>query len=311
MHSSNDSLDRSVEIEAFGSPEHETKELPSLDFPSLDALTPFLRRVWGAPERWHRLPEYDLSVRALRSQGGHQTISFETRDIGSRNNVRTYRYDSTRGVLTWWDNDEIEHPRLPLHDRLPIEDPALSFPLAIVAFARARPEVHLTTLGYPGAPVVEHLDTPAAPSMPSPAQLVYADFLRRLTDQWFGPVAPDWGKAKQLLVALIGSGTFFVMLALFVLIKDPIWFKAILVESELFAPAYFSVLIIIALPGFFAWITSWGRQKPGPVRLYLSGFLLPYLIWTLLSLLDVSSLSGDGQSGPADSERTRNGALVE
>ena len=311
MHTSNDSRARSVEVEAFGHPEYETKALPSLDFPSLDALTPFLQRIWAAPERWHRLPEYNLSIRALWSRDGFQTISFEIRDAGSRSNVRAYRYDSACGVLTWWSNDELEHPKLLPHDRLSMEDPTLSFPLVIVACVRARPEVHLTPLGHPGTPVPEHTGIPPALSVPSPAQFVYTDFLRRLANQWFGPAAPRWGKVRQFLVALTGSGTFFAMLAVFVLLEDLVWFKTILVEPELFAPAYILVPSIIALSGFFAWITSWGRQKPGPVRLYLSGFLLPYLIWTLLSLVDVSSLSGDGQSGFTDSGRARDVAIEE
>ena len=67
----------------------------------------------------------------------------------------------------------------------------------------------------------------------------------------------------------------------------------------MFASAYILGLIIISLSSFFAWLTSWGNHKPGPLRLYLSAFLLPYLIWTLLSLINVDlTESGDSEGVP-------------
>ena len=304
MRTDKDTEDRSVEVEAFGNPGRDAKGLPVLDSRSLDALTSFLRRVWADSEKWHRLPGYGLSMRALQSQRGPQALCFETRDADSRNNVRRYRYDFGRGVLTWWNNDEVEH-ELPC-DLFPNEDPNPSFPLVIVAFARERPEALLTTPDHSTVSVVRHMDPPATLSIPSPAQVFVADFFRRLTAHWFGPTAPHWGGIRRWLIALTGSLTFFIMLAVFLYTRDLTWFKAFLTDPDMFAPAPVLGAGIFLLSSFFGWITSWGRRNPGPVRLYLGGFLLPYFVWTLLSLIEVDSLGGKMQTDTGNSKGAPN-----
>lgn len=303
MHTDTDTEDRSVEVEAFGNPERGAKGLPVLDSRSLDALTSFLRRVWADSEKWHRLPEYGLSIRALQSQRGHQALCFETRDADSRNNVRRYRYEFGRGVLTWWNNDEVEH-KLPC-DLFPNEDPNPSFPLVIVAFARERPEALLTIPDHSTVSVFRQ-DPPAVLSAPSPAQVFVADFFRRLTAHWFGPTAPHWGRVMQWLITLTGSLTFFIFMAVLLYTTEPTWFKAYLADPVMFAPAPVLSMIIIFLSFFFAWLASWGRRSPGPVRLYLGGFLLPYFVWTLLSLVEVDSFGGKTQTDTNNSKGVSN-----
>ena len=311
MHTDQDTEDRSVEVEAFGSPERDAKGLPVLDPRSLDALTSFLRRVWADSEKWHRLPEYGLSIRALQSQSDHQALCFETRDADSRNNVRRYRYDFGRGVLTWWNNDEVEH-KLPC-DLFPDEDPNPPFPLVIVAFARERPEALLTTPDHSTVSVFRHMDPPAALSVPSPLQVFVADFFRRLTAHWFGFSAPPWSRLRQWLIALTGSLTFFIMVAVFLYTRDPDWTKAFLRSKDalvqdifVFQPTLGMGTGIFLLSSFFAWLASWGRRNPGPVRLYLGGFLLPYFVWTLLSLVDVNTLGGKTQTDTGNSRKVAN-----
>ena len=38
---------------------------------------------------------------------------------------------------------------------------------------------------------------------------------------------------------------------------------------------------------WFAWLVSWQDMQYGPIRLYPSGFLLPYFVWFLAVKLPV------------------------
>ena len=87
------------------------------------------------------------------------------------------------------------------------------------------------------------------------------------------------------------------MLAIFFITRDPQWFKHILTgDLELFTIWPF----VLVLSPFFAWLTSWGQHDLGPVRLYLGGFLLPYLVWGLIIIIDVGEeKAGNAVRSPA------------
>ena len=112
----------------------------------------------------------------------------------------------------------------------------------------------------------------------------FADIIRSLTKQWFGAPAPDLNFTKRFLCAGAGSVTFFLvgfynslLPETLQLIIDPLYILSNIV-------AYFLFTMISM---WFAWLVSWQDMQYGPIRLYLSGFLLPYFVWFLAVKLPV------------------------
>ena len=55
----------------------------------------------------------------------------------------------------------------------------------------------------------------------------------------------------------------------------------------------------VAFSAWFAWLVCWKDLKYGPVRLYLSGFFLPYFVWLLIDkLFQFGQPIGDGGPVP-------------
>ena len=113
---------------------------------------------------------------------------------------------------------------------------------------------------------------------PKPSSLA-AVFLR-IIDHWFGPTADKWHWSLRFAFTFAGSATFFF--AWFVYI-GPYAFQG----TPDKALDFYLFIGVIAIPGaiWFAGITAWKDLSYGPVRLYISGFLLPYFVWTLISFM--------------------------
>ena len=103
-----------------------------------------------------------------------------------------------------------------------------------------------------------------------------ADILHRLLDHWFGPTAHGWRWYKRSAFTLAGSATFFLMWSVHI-----VGSTGVASVPELRATAFLFFIVVGVLGSiWFAGITAWKDLSYGPVRLYLSGFLLPYLVWS-------------------------------
>ncbi len=116
---------------------------------------------------------------------------------------------------------------------------------------------------------------PALPDSPTPPG--FNDILGRILDHWFGPTAHQWHWSRRFIFTLAGSATFFFFWFLYV---APYAFTSGTYDPE----ALLFFLLVFALPGalWFAGIVAWKDLSYGPVRLYLTGFLLPYFVWNLI-----------------------------
>lgn len=117
----------------------------------------------------------------------------------------------------------------------------------------------------------------AAPhERPDSPKNVFVDVFMSLMKQWFGPV-PDLNSINRFLCAVAGSVTFFIGFTLIALVEH----LRLIIDSKfisLFLPLIVSFIILSAL---FARLVSWIDMGFGPIRLYMSGFLLPYIVWLL------------------------------
>ena len=129
---------------------------------------------------------------------------------------------------------------------------------------------------------------------PNPLLDALADLVRRLSDHWFGPAA-CWGFTKRFLCAGAGSVSLFLMVILDFILQDTGQL------TDIRSPIFLLVIALVALTIFlipcawFAWLVSWENMHYGPIRLYLSGFTLPYLLFWLVSKLPAFGLPIPGQ----------------
>ena len=104
------------------------------------------------------------------------------------------------------------------------------------------------------------------------------EILDRLLDHWFGPTAHEWGWRRRFVFALAGSATFFLTWSVHI-----VGSTGVASVPDLSSATYLIITVVGVLGAvWFAGLTAWKDLSYGPVRLYFSGFLLPYLIWSLV-----------------------------
>ena len=272
------------------------------------ALAAFLEFAWDAPGDWHRLPESSFALRSIPTvvRPAPPTTSFEIRSDTPPGTLYRYEYDSRSNVLRYWRDKQVEHSEInPKHG---LSNDPLEFALTVVAFIRAASDFH-TPDDFPGTAV--HLAKGMYPDSPAhgPLQGAFASIVTRMVNQWFGPKAFGWNGMQRLGVALAGSGLFVVVWLAFVLL-DPgskyEYFRKYSAGEDLIPVIPYSVLAIVAF--FFAWLVSWKNQGHGPIRLFFYGFLLPYLVWMLISSMPgIESSTEKRKSDSVTSEQSKGG----
>ena len=107
--------------------------------------------------------------------------------------------------------------------------------------------------------------------------------LRRIEEVWFDKSAKGWSDKQRFACAWVGAftfgGTFYVMEVVDKLSE----FDA---DSALrwILPLPAAAFLLVA-PAWFAWMVSSRDLGHGPVRLYLSGLVLPALVWVFIKSL--------------------------
>ena len=102
----------------------------------------------------------------------------------------------------------------------------------------------------------------------------------RIIDHWFAPRAKGWHWFKRGSFTFAGGMTFFVFWSAYIVgategLKSP--------DIESVSWSFLGISVVGSL--WFAGLTAWKDLSYGPARLFLSGFLLPYLVWTLVAIM--------------------------
>lgn len=108
-----------------------------------------------------------------------------------------------------------------------------------------------------------------------------AKVFNRVLDHWFGPTACEWHWSRRFAFTLAGSITFFLAWSVHIYGVTGV----ASVPDLRIAATLFLVVSTAVGATWFAGLTAWKDLSYGPVRLYLSGFLLPYLVWSLIVIM--------------------------
>ncbi len=105
----------------------------------------------------------------------------------------------------------------------------------------------------------------------------FGRFVDKVTDAWFNE-NHELGEISRLMYAWTGSMTF--MIGLFIFEFEDGILKALGFDESLLS--YSLLIFFLGIALYFAGLVSYRNTKSGPIRLYLSGFLLPSFVWTIM-----------------------------
>lgn len=280
----------------------EPEELPDLLGADRAVLATFIKRAWELPGEWHRLPGSRLALRALPSEDAHRTLRFEIRDPGKSSGGCVFRCDLVRRIID--NTTNVVEPEYLHEDLNPSKDSRFrdtsdQFAHAVFATIVQRPYIVRPPPAHPPPISPEATGNRATPSEPGSIRLVFSEMMRRIMDHWTGPVAIGWGRWRRFWIAGSGSLTFLTYGA-FQSVRKTGVVTAEKAVAESDASALF-VLMVLGFSALYGIFVSWKDQQYGPIRLYLSGFLLSYFIWFLLSLApDLYNINPDVQTADSN-----------
>ena len=298
MSPSNPQRPDTIIIEQVSRPSRFDESVPLIPNAVVSVLIPLLKCASLDPESWHTIPGYDLAIRFIAPNVPSRATAFEIRSASNADATRRYRYQYRTDTLTCWGHDQLEHPNLSVPSELPTDPEALARLVATVL--RTRPETtEPITAGATRLPDTQEFAPPDSPPH-GPVGHAVADIIRHVTTNWFGGRETTWTRPTRLFYAFLGSITFFAMQALVILRYEhllraassdqsaqgqaPVALSAQF-DDQFFVGPLGTTLLIIPLSVIFAFISAYVDRQHGPVRLYLGGFLLPYLPWSLTVLV--------------------------
>ena len=260
------------------------KPFGKLDSVDEGALAAFLQCAWPAPGDWHRLPGSTLALRAIPNIRETGTTCFELRCDDNPGELRRYEFDPSTSFLTCWTNRQADHPEITCKHNIPA-DPEL-FALMVAAFvhvdrdSRNPNNIPRRKTNTPNQDM--RAESPAVGPLPS----AIANIVDRVAHQWFSSATYKWNTVKRVLIALAGSVTFFGTFSAYIAL-DPDskyeWLRMLSSGEDIIPGLLPLILVIVAV--WFAWLNSYKNMGHGAIRLYLGGFLLPYLVWALISAM--------------------------
>ena len=93
-----------------------------------------------------------------------------------------------------------------------------------------------------------------------------------------GQVEPALNSIQKFLCVLAGSLSFFMVYVFILVFLDPSQADVVVLGFGGLRVGFF--VLVPAL--IIAWIVSWRNQRHGPVRLFLTGIILPALVSVVL-----------------------------
>ena len=111
--------ERYILVEDADRASYRRKSLPVLNSADEATLSTFIKYASSEPDRWHRLPESDLAFRVVPDDGEHDCFRFEIRDDHFPNEIRRYRHDRGKFILSYCTESAVEHRDLSCDNWLP------------------------------------------------------------------------------------------------------------------------------------------------------------------------------------------------
>lgn len=276
-----------------------SEELPELLGEDRAALTIFIKRAWELPGEWHRFPGSDFVLRVLPSEDMSRTPRFEIRSAVMSVYTREFRCDLVRRIVDSMTNGAPAH----LHEDLnpskdcPFRGKPDQFARAVIATIVQRPDI----VRSPHAISPHAISPKASDDRPSPVEpgamgRMFSEMMRRLMDHWTGPAARDWGFWRRFCFASGGSLTFLLSWAVLMTINDGVEIMGKIWDDPLAGNWLLVIaLVILIFTSVFGYFVSWKDRQYGPSWLYLSGFLLPYIVWFLLSEVAMPAVESNNE----------------
>ncbi len=277
------------------SPTRSAEDMPIVPPGAKRSLRAFLEKASLARNAWHTMPHYALAIRLVVCNEPANTITFDVCDSSNHGFMaRRFCYDLRSQTISSPSTKPAEHPELTAHRELPNDPDQLARVIATLVHDDPAFLKFLET-GVPAGHAYE-ASTPiqaSDSSRPGPVSYAVSGILRHLTAHWFGGRHVDWGFPRRFVCAFFGSAVMLATQGIVYSTRFPAWFSDELRPFQvrpgdigLLAEPLYASGILVVLSVSFAGITSAVDHQHGPVRLFLGGFLLPYLVLTLLTWLN-------------------------
>ena len=180
------------------------------------ALNEFLRRARDEPGAWHRLSNSSIAFRAVLAAGGENN-RFELRSDRKPCRLYTYQYDYTTGFLTCWLDRQTEQSGIATDHSLPDDVHEFATCVASVLHDNARRHVQVHAARAGGLSVQ---DTKSGTVADASWREVLSRAVFEAGRHWFEYAQPQFTLQHRVLIATVGSLTFYLGWLVFV-IQDP------------------------------------------------------------------------------------------
>ena len=118
----------------------------------------------------------------------------------------------------------------------------------------------------------------------------FARFMDKITDSWFNDDFRNWPEQRnscrcwpplvRFAFAFAGSSTSGLAFFIYNIGMTSIDRQQ---DQDLWDPFQLLLSVVVPMSVWFAFLVSYRNRRSGPTRLYLSGFLLPAFVWTVVN----------------------------
>ena len=242
--------------------------LPQLTGEKTAALLELVGRAWTNPVDWHSIPDCECFLRAVPIQDDRGDICFDIRYTEYPDGTGRYLYERIRGTVVLQEDGVAKHHSNSSNksDRRLLETALM----VLAAYEQA----------FGGWKTIQRIGR-TDPLEPSRIQkkATLGEVAHRVVEHWFAPRTRGW-LWRRIFFTLSGCITFFLFWAGYIVgatggFDSP--------DIEFLSWIFLIISLIGAL--WFTGLSAWKDLSYGPIRLFLSGFLLPYFVWTLIAIM--------------------------
>ncbi len=300
-----------VAIQTVSRRKSEKEQLPELRSDQIEELSLWWRQMWAKPEQWHRLAKSKLSGRAGRSRKSGQTIEFEIRNQEALSEEYIYVYNGWCHELSRMNTEyeeegnvekKCQETKSPGNEKEKVEKKCQetrspgwedwqvnNLARAIVALMYKRPELASMALMIDDNREISAIHKSSATSVVGSKLHVISGLWQRITEQWFIKKDKKRPWHWTFCIAFLGSSSLFFPLVYMGWTEIEKWIQAVSELPNAFLEietiwGWFSVALV-AIPSWFAYLGTIGTGRYGPVRVYISTFLLTYFIAQLIKFM--------------------------
>ena len=243
--------------------------LPQLTGERFAALLNLVEKAWTNPDGWHSFPDRECFLRAVPVHGGRGDICFDIRYAERPDGICRYLYERIRGIVELQEDGVAKH-----HSNSCNEKPdrqLLEAALMVLAVYEQ------ALVGWKLICRIGRTD-PLEPNR-TPKNTTFGGLAHRIVEHWFTPRTKGW-RWKRIFFTLSGCITFFLFWTGYIVGATGGFGSP---DIEFLSLSFLTISITGAL--WFTGLSAWKDLNYGPVRLFLSGFLLPYFVWTLVAIM--------------------------